>query len=265
MKKLPSFFAGALTMLLVMSMVVGASAYTGKVTKELTYNNISVTLDGEKLDLRDVQGNSVEPFIFDGTNYLPVRAISEALGLTVSWDGSTNTVVLRSPEGVRQEEAYEALAGWIANNHTLYTDGILAYSASAANGSGVYAAARNIAGEVTLMREFTKSGAKIQMIITLADTGNIHLFSYYYTAPGATTSTVIGGGAIDAEKLSEGDGFFFSSADTVGRELELHNDLARVAVLDALSFLDDVFVNRMKSVDYDISSLGFVRENVVGG
>ena len=76
MKKLPSFFAGALTMLLVMSMVVGASAYTGKVTKELTYNNISVTLDGEKLDLRDVQGNSVEPFIFDGTNYLPVRAIS---------------------------------------------------------------------------------------------------------------------------------------------------------------------------------------------
>ena len=262
MKKLPSFFAGALTMLLVMSLVVGASAYSGKVTKELTYNNISVTLDGKKLDLRDVQGNSVEPFIFDGTNYLPVRAISEALGLTVSWDGATNTVVLQSPNGVNQSEAYKALSGWIANNHTFYADGILAYSADATNGSGLYAVARDISGEVTLMREYRKSGAKIQMLITLAETGNIHLFSYYYTAPGATTSSIIGGGAIDAEKLNGSDGFFFSSADAAGKELEMHNDLARAAALDALSFLDDVFTSRMKSA-YDISDLGFARESII--
>lgn len=62
-----------------------ALATSGKVTKELEYRNISVTLDGEKLDLRDAKGNAVEPFMFEGTNYLPVRALAESLGLSVSW------------------------------------------------------------------------------------------------------------------------------------------------------------------------------------
>ena len=93
-----SFFAGMLTMLLIMTMVVPAAATVGKVTKELEYRNISVTLDGKKLDLRDANSNSVEPFMFEGTNYLPVRALAESLGLNVSWNGQTATVVLTTPK-----------------------------------------------------------------------------------------------------------------------------------------------------------------------
>lgn len=89
-----SFFAGMLTMLLIMTLVVPAAATVGKVTKELEYRNINVTLDGKELDLRDVKGNSVEPFMFEGTNYLPVRALAESLGLNVAWNGQTATVVL---------------------------------------------------------------------------------------------------------------------------------------------------------------------------
>ena len=37
-----------------------------------------------------------EPFIYDGTTYLPVRAVGEAVGKTVGWDGKTNTVTLSS-------------------------------------------------------------------------------------------------------------------------------------------------------------------------
>lgn len=94
MKNQKSFFAGMVTMLLIVCLAGTAMATTGKITKELEYRNIKVTLDGKQLDLRDAQGNSVEPFMFDGTNYLPVRALAESLGLSVSWDGSTNTVVL---------------------------------------------------------------------------------------------------------------------------------------------------------------------------
>ena len=86
-----------ITMLLIVCLAGSAFATTGKVTKELEYRNISVSLDGEKLDLRDAQGNAVEPFMFSGTNYLPVRALAESLGLEVAWDGSTNTVVLTTP------------------------------------------------------------------------------------------------------------------------------------------------------------------------
>lgn len=94
MKGKKSFIAGMVTMLVLTSLVGTGYATFGKVTRELEYKNISVTLDGKKLDLRDVNGNSVEPFMFGGTNYLPVRALAESLGLSVSWDGSTNTVVL---------------------------------------------------------------------------------------------------------------------------------------------------------------------------
>ena len=94
---LSSFMTGMVTMLLLVCITGSALATSGKVTKELEYRNISVTLDGEKLDLRDAKGNAVEPFMFEGANYLPVRALAESLGLSVSWDGANATVVLTSP------------------------------------------------------------------------------------------------------------------------------------------------------------------------
>lgn len=103
-----SFIAGMLTMLLIMTLVVPAAATVGKVTKELEYRDISVTLDGVKLDLKDAKGNPVEPFMFEGTNYLPVRALAEALGLKVSWDSKNATVVLETPSKTVDTSAVSA-------------------------------------------------------------------------------------------------------------------------------------------------------------
>lgn len=91
---LGSFFLGVFLTLLVTSMFGSAMAASLNVQKTLEYKNIEVTLNGEKLNLKDAKGNTIEPFIFDGTNYLPVRALAEALGLSVSWNSATNTVVL---------------------------------------------------------------------------------------------------------------------------------------------------------------------------
>lgn len=43
---------------------------------------------------KDTNGKVVEPFIVDGTTYLPIRAVSEALGKDVYWNGQTNTVYI---------------------------------------------------------------------------------------------------------------------------------------------------------------------------
>ena len=98
MKNFKGFIAGMITMLLIVSMAGTVSATNGKVMKELEYRDIKVSLDGEILDLRDAQGNVVEPFKFDGTNYVPVRAIAQILGLNVAWDGKNATVLLTTPE-----------------------------------------------------------------------------------------------------------------------------------------------------------------------
>lgn len=61
---------------------------------EPVYAGISVIVDGEKLNPTDVNGDSTEPFIIDGTTYLPIRALAQALGLSVEWDNDTRTVVI---------------------------------------------------------------------------------------------------------------------------------------------------------------------------
>ncbi|MBQ8248542.1 MAG: hypothetical protein IJY93_01490 [Clostridia bacterium] len=90
--KIKGAAAGLFAGILISATVVGAT--TGAIQRELHYNNIQITLDGKNVHPTDANGKYVEPFIIDGTTYLPVRAVSNALGLGVDWDGNTNTVKL---------------------------------------------------------------------------------------------------------------------------------------------------------------------------
>lgn len=92
------FVSGVLITLLLVGSIGTAAATVGSKTVEITYNDISVTLDGASVALVDANGNPVEPFMLDNTNYLPVRAVAQALGLNVGWDGATRTVILTTPE-----------------------------------------------------------------------------------------------------------------------------------------------------------------------
>lgn len=69
-----------------------ASNATKKI--EITYRDIKLLIDGTEIIPTDANGNTVEPFIYDGTTYLPVRAVASALGVEVGWDGDTGTVYL---------------------------------------------------------------------------------------------------------------------------------------------------------------------------
>ncbi len=51
-------------------------------------------LNGQEIQPKDANGFYVEPFIINGTTYLPVRAVADSLGIHVSWDSSTQTVIL---------------------------------------------------------------------------------------------------------------------------------------------------------------------------
>lgn len=96
MKKINKILA---MILLVCLLAAPASALSGTVSQTLEYPNIRITLDGHDITPMDVTGKTVDPFIIDGTTYLPVRAISEALGFDVAWDGGNNTVTIRSGAG----------------------------------------------------------------------------------------------------------------------------------------------------------------------
>jgi hypothetical protein len=59
-----------------------------------TFNNIKIYVDGQLIEPKDALGRPVEPFIVDGSTYLPVRAVSEALGKDVEWDGPNQSVYI---------------------------------------------------------------------------------------------------------------------------------------------------------------------------
>lgn len=91
-----------LAILLALALVLGlcatAVATTGESAISVFFRNIIVTKDGKKVDLKDAQGNPVEPFLYNSSTYLPVRAIAEAIGAKVDWDEKNNTVIIESPE-----------------------------------------------------------------------------------------------------------------------------------------------------------------------
>ena len=80
-------------------LLITAALAAGTYTKTLTayYQNIKLKINNQLVIPKDVNGTVVDPYIVDGTTYLPVRAVSEALGKQVDWDGSTNTVLISDP------------------------------------------------------------------------------------------------------------------------------------------------------------------------
>jgi len=92
--KIKGFIAGILCTTIVSGLVLTTSASQLTRLVEIAYNNIKICIDGIFIEPKDATGKVVEPFILDGTTYLPVRAVANALGKEVSWDNTTKTVYL---------------------------------------------------------------------------------------------------------------------------------------------------------------------------
>lgn len=95
-KQWKGFLLGLIVATLVYTLGVPALAATIKQIN-VAYSDIKITLNGQEIIPRDANGRIVEPFSVDGTIYLPIRAISETMGLNVTWDRVMNTVILFSP------------------------------------------------------------------------------------------------------------------------------------------------------------------------
>ena len=100
-KNIPPFFGGVAATLLAVSCVNTTLAASGKVS----YNFANVALDGETKitagsDLTAANGQKVPGTILftdaagGKTNYLPIRAVSELLGVEIGYDSATKTILL---------------------------------------------------------------------------------------------------------------------------------------------------------------------------
>lgn len=89
-------FQGLIVGVLIGSLLTSGIVFGKEISEmaELYYNNIKIYIDGAEIVPKDANGNTVEPFTMNGTTYLPVRAISNAFGKDVEWDGATQSVYI---------------------------------------------------------------------------------------------------------------------------------------------------------------------------
>ncbi|WP_298024327.1 DUF4367 domain-containing protein [uncultured Dysosmobacter sp.] len=126
-KRIPSFFSGFLTAVLLLALTTTALAASGKVS----YNFANVALDGETRiaagkDITAANGQQIPGSILytdaagGKTNYLPIRTISELLGVEIGYDSAAKTILLGGQSGT----APAAQARWsktVDGNRVTYT------------------------------------------------------------------------------------------------------------------------------------------------
>ncbi|MDR1689193.1 MAG: histidine phosphatase family protein [Clostridiales bacterium] len=86
------FISVLLTIALTTAIPFAASG--AEITKKLEYNNYSVTINGQEIQMIDAKGAVIEPFAIEGNVYMPLRGLSKALGLSVGYDEKTNKITL---------------------------------------------------------------------------------------------------------------------------------------------------------------------------
>lgn len=95
-RKLKKALKGYLAGFLSAAVLVSGVTYAANTTTlyDVIANGIKIVIDGRQLNPTDANGNKVEPIIYNGTTYLPVRAVANAFGKAVYWDGPNYTVYL---------------------------------------------------------------------------------------------------------------------------------------------------------------------------
>ncbi len=94
-KEIKGFITGVILTVLMMN--IGVFAYAITKTIEVAVNSINLMVDGEKVD--------IDNFIYNGTTYVPMRAVAEMLGKYVNWDDTTKTASINDNADIKNPEA----------------------------------------------------------------------------------------------------------------------------------------------------------------
>lgn len=125
-------FTTVIALALVCSFCLGAGAGASGTSQKITATiepGIAVTVDGVPQQFLDVNGNRVYPIAYNGSTYLPLRAVCQDLaGFKVDWDQATRTAAIATKpaaEGVDLLDtmrAYDLKANTGESKHYMSSD-----------------------------------------------------------------------------------------------------------------------------------------------
>jgi len=173
----------ALLLVAVMSVTLvspGLAAWTVR-QLEAQFMDVKININGRAVSTVNADGVSVEPFIVEGTTYLPVRAVASALGLGVSWDQDNATVNLTDPDvriiGIAPVAANGDFGAFLAQLKEISGADLSGFAGRNATAVNVAAAANAAAGILNLENALSARNVA-DAAITAAKAANLLPSSY---------------------------------------------------------------------------------------
>lgn len=81
----------AIILMFALFLTTSYAANTYRKTIAVT-SGVNVEFNNEAIDMTDANGKAVEAFIYNGTTYVPIRAVSNAFGADIGYDRNTQTI-----------------------------------------------------------------------------------------------------------------------------------------------------------------------------
>lgn len=119
---LAGFCAGLLTAGIIFGLDLPSKALSTFQQINVSMGGISLYIDGKLQVPTNVNGDVVEPILYDGTTYLPVRALTGMLtDKPVDWDGATETVYIGTKPGPGEVVRADEIKMYNSSSFVAYT------------------------------------------------------------------------------------------------------------------------------------------------
>ena len=122
--KIKAFALGVVVTAIIFCVAYPALAETALQNILVAMGDIKIYVDGQLQNPTDAKGNTVEPMIYDGTTYLPVRALTGMLtDKAVNWDQDTHSVYIGAiPEqSPMVQDILDSAPAPLSGNHSQYS------------------------------------------------------------------------------------------------------------------------------------------------
>lgn len=165
---------------LMLATFTGTAAALSSYTKNIPVEyGISLQINDQTPQLTDAAGKPVQPFVYDGTTYVPMRAVSENLGAKVSFDASTNTayIVNDSIEILTALFMLKNTASDLNDATSDYLDGVSNYFAFDLSASQILCE-QAIATNRTMLAALSRENSMYSILTTAPKSGKSLLDGY---------------------------------------------------------------------------------------
>lgn len=207
MKKMSKRMSAVLaaTVFTATTMAFSMSAFGATTVQAQLAPNFTIVVDGVERTFYHVSGQEAHPVVYNGTTYLPLRAVGELMGKNVNWDQNTLTVTLsgtRTTPSVAGKEDTAAkvqnVSAQICDEFTVVVDGVK-QNFTDANGRTTYPMLYNGSTYLPLRSIGQLMGKSVTWdgstkTVTLSSNGTVvtDADSFNNTAPTTTPTTTTG-------------------------------------------------------------------------